>query len=219
MGSSKSKPLRFVQPTDQTTVDGAEDQPRCGYLFRRKKIRIDNNTSTNARIVITPGPITNLKSLQIEKIGSVEVENIGTYHPQKFHILDGHSKKLRVKAREFYVTCLLEIHNGDKKLWGFLWENRLFSCFEDICIIERHIKEALLDAQTQVNKELEEKRKECPVLHIPDVNVYERYEELTPEQREMWKFSAVGRMRGGPLNDLKDIDLHDFTPGPRWRGI
>lgn len=217
MGICKSKQLLPPRNPEWTTAHGVEDQPYCSFLFRRRKIRINNNTSANARIVITPGPITNLKSLQIEKVGSVEVEHVGKYRPQKFHILGGNSKKLRVKAREFYVTCLLQIKNDEKLVWSFLWENRLFSCFEDICIIERHIDEALLTAQKEVDEQVKSKRKQCPILHIADVDVYERYNNLTPEQKKMWKFSAVGRVKGDPL--VQEIPLHDFAPESDWDRI
>jgi hypothetical protein len=147
MGISKSKERK----PEGTTVYGEEDQPFCAFLFRRRRIRIDNQSSVNSRVIITPGPITNLKSLQIEKLGAIELENTGEYRPQKFHILSKRSKSPRVKVREFYITCLLQIKDEQgNQIWGFLWENRLFSCFEDVCIVERHIDEALLDAHQDV---------------------------------------------------------------------
>ena len=118
----------------------------CIPCCKRKNLIINNESSSHARLVITPTPITNLTSVQVERLGGLELETKGEYQPQKFRILANSSKHIRVKSHSFYVSCFLFIDNT----WKLLWENRVFSSTEDITILPRHIEEAKLDFNNQV---------------------------------------------------------------------
>lgn len=125
----------------------------CIPCCKRKNLSINNESSSHARLVITPTPITNLTSVQVEKLGGLELETKGEYKPQKFRIMANSSKNIRVKSHSFYVSCFLLINNG----WKLLWENRVFSSTEDIAILPRHIEEAKLDFTNQVAEDQEER--------------------------------------------------------------
>ena len=124
------------QSTTRTTVKSIR------YRFwNRKKILIYNNSPVHASFAITAGPINNITSLTIDKVGGITFDKTGADKVQKFKLLSNRPRYVRIHSNYFFVTVYLFIDNK----WKQLWVNREFYQLDNISLQEYHIQEASID--------------------------------------------------------------------------
>ena len=132
--------LSNAQMADQSTTRTTVKSIRYRF-WNRKKILIYNNSTVHASFAITAGPISNLTSLTIDKVGGITFDKTGTDKVQKFKLLSYRPRYVRIHSNYFFVTVYLFINNK----WKQLWVNREFYQFDNICLQEYHIQEACID--------------------------------------------------------------------------
>lgn len=111
----------------------------------RRHFYITNNSESHASFAISPGPITDISGLTINKLGKINVRKRGKDKLQKFKILSQKNKSIRIHSRYFFVTVFLYIDDE----WKPLWSNREISSVDDITIWDYHVQEASIDEAFQ----------------------------------------------------------------------
>ena len=106
-----------------------------------KKILIYNNSTVHASFAITAGPISNVSSLTIDKVGGITFDKSGTDKVQQFKLLSQRPRYVRIHSNYFFVTVYLFINNE----WKQLWVNREFYQLDNISLQSYHIREASID--------------------------------------------------------------------------
>jgi hypothetical protein len=141
MGCCKSKPTSNI-----SNISTATPQHRrlADRIIHRRTTHIHNRSSTHAYIAIAPSPVSNLASINIDKLGGLEFNKQGEYLSQAFKLMAGQSRELKVDSHRFYIGTLLLINEK----WHTLWDCREFSANDDIVLLERHIEEAKLTGPT-----------------------------------------------------------------------
>jgi len=132
--------LTNAQLADQTTIQTAVRLVKYGF-WNRKKILIYNSSTVHASFAITAGPIRNLTSLTIDKVGGITFDKTGKDKVQKFKLLSRRPRYVRIHSNYFFVTVYLLIDNE----WKQLWVNREFYQHDNISIQEYHIEEASIN--------------------------------------------------------------------------
>ena len=107
-------------------------------FWNRKKILIYNNSTVHASFAVTAGPIRNMTSLTIDKVGGITFDKTGKDKVQKFKLLSQRPRYVRIHSNYFFVTVYLFINNE----WKQLWVNREFYQVDNISLQEYHIEEA-----------------------------------------------------------------------------
>lgn len=108
----------------------------------KRKTHIRNLSGANAYVIVSNHRVALLKHLDIDRIGSVDVEHTGDGDKtQEFRVMSGDDRKVRLTTYNFYVTSFLFVDNK----WMRLWENRMFNCAHDINLLPKHIDEAKFD--------------------------------------------------------------------------
>ena len=112
------------------------------YTFcRRRRIIISNNSKVHASFAITAGPIKDIASLSVDKVGSIAFDKTGTDRVQKFKILSYRPRRVSIHSNYLFITVYLFIENE----WKQLWVNREFYQLDNISIWDHHIEEASIE--------------------------------------------------------------------------
>ena len=132
--------LTNAQVSDQSTTQTVVKMVRYRF-WNRKKILIYNNSTVHASFAITAGPISNVSSLTIDKVGGITFDKSGTDKVQQFKLLSQRPRYVRIHSNYFFVTVYLFINNE----WKQLWVNREFYQLDNISLQSYHIREASID--------------------------------------------------------------------------
>lgn len=114
---------------------------RCFSCCKRRHFYITNNSDNHASFMISPGPISDLSELTINKLGKISINKRGNDKTQKFKVLAQKQKSIRIHSNYIYVTAFLLINNKWKQLWG----NREITCIDDLTVWNYHVQEANID--------------------------------------------------------------------------
>jgi hypothetical protein len=105
-----------------------------------KVVTINNISGKNAWLILSPGEITRLGSISIDKIGQITLVTTGECKTQQCSIPNNSSGEYDLDNSLTYVSLFLHIDNK----WKKVWLDRLFNTRKcNINILEKHVLAAV----------------------------------------------------------------------------
>jgi hypothetical protein len=100
-----------------------------------KSLRVFNRSGKDAKVIITPCPITSIKSVGHSYLGNYELETHGEYLPQEAPIRDGENHTFTLDNSQIYYTTLFKC----KDEWKLHRKSiRLDASINDFVLLPRH---------------------------------------------------------------------------------
>lgn len=101
-----------------------------------RTVAINNISGKNAWLVLTPGPISKVGSISIDKLGQLTFNTFGEYKSQQFSLINNQCSDYDLDSPEFYCTLFLDVDGTWKSPWI---DRKMNSRKYDINILERHV--------------------------------------------------------------------------------
>ena len=136
--TGNQKPTAIIKPpigANSTHVAVSNNRiPR--RLGIDRSVAINNISGKNAWLVLTPGPISKVGSISIDKLGQLTFNTFGEYKSQQFSLINNQCSEYDLDNPEFYCTLFLDVDGTWKSPWI---DRKMNSRRYDINILERHV--------------------------------------------------------------------------------